>query len=328
MKHISILVPETAIIEAIADPHYLFNVVNGFLQTAGKQPLFQIHLVGLKKEMKLNGSIYAVHPDKLIKDIEKTDLIIIPAISGDFSEAIEKNKKLLPWIVAQYEKGAEVASLCMGAFLLASTGLLDGKRCSTHWGAANIFRKMFPNVEMVDGSIMTEEGSIYSSGGANSYWKLLLYLVEKYTDRETAIQAAKYFAIDLDRSSQSAFIMFEGQKSHQDHDILKVQDFIEQNYNEKLQVDDLAEKFNMGRRTFERRFKSATHHSVLDYIQRIKIEAAKRKIESNGHQITEVMFEVGYSDTKAFRSVFKKVTGLTPLEYRNKYGKAQHSING
>jgi transcriptional regulator GlxA family with amidase domain len=236
-------------------------------------------------------------------------------------KALQLNKQLIPWIVDQYKNGAEVASLCIGAFLLASTGLLNGKKCSTHWNSANEFRTMFPEVELVDGSIITEEHGIYSSGGANSYWNLLLYLVEKYTDRDTAILASKYFAIDIDRESQSAFMLFQGQKEHEDAEILKAQEFIEAHYQDKITVDQLADKFVIGRRSFERRFKKATNNTVVEYIQRVKIEAAKRSFESSRKNINEVMFDVGYSDTKAFRTIFKKITGLTPIEYRNKYNK-------
>jgi transcriptional regulator GlxA family with amidase domain len=176
-------------------------------------------------------------------------------------------------------------------------------------------------VELVDGSIITEENGIYSSGGANSYWNLLLYLVEKYTDRDTAILASKYFAVDIDRESQASFMMFQGQKEHEDIEILKAQEFIEENYQDKITVDQLADKFMMGRRSFERRFKKATNNTVVEYMQRVKIEAAKRSFESSRKNINEVMFDVGYTDTKAFREVFKKITGLTPIEYRNKYNK-------
>ncbi|MES1217226.1 MAG: helix-turn-helix domain-containing protein [Bacteroidota bacterium] len=321
MKHVSILVPETAIVEAVADPHYMFNAVNQFLTASGRAPLFNVQLVALNKEVKLVNRLFSVYPDKQLKDVKKTDLIFIPAISGDIKQALLLNKELVPWIVDQYKNGAEVASLCIGAFLLASTGLLNGKKCSTHWNAANEFRTMFPEVELVDGSIITEEHGIYSSGGANSYWSLLLYLVEKYTDRDTAILASKFFAVDIDRDSQAAFMMFQGQKNHEDEDILKVQDFIEVNYQDKITVDRLADKFAMGRRNFERRFKKATNNTVAEYIQRVKIEAAKRSFESSRKNINEVMFDVGYTDTKAFRTIFKKITGLTPIEYRNKYNK-------
>ncbi len=321
MKHVSILVPETAVVEAVADPHYMFNAVNLFLQASGKKPLFHVQLVALNKEVNLLNSAFSVHPDIQLKDVKKTDLVFIPALSGDMKKALQLNKQLIPWIVEQYKNGAEVASLCIGAFLLASTGLLNGKKCSTHWNSANEFRTMFPEVELVDGSIITEEHGIYSSGGANSYWNLLLYLVEKYTDRDTAILASKYFAIDIDRESQSAFMLFQGQKEHEDAEILKAQEFIEAHYQDKITVDQLADKFAIGRRSFERRFKKATNNTVVEYIQRVKIEAAKRSFESSRKNINEVMFDVGYTDTKAFRTIFKKITGLTPIEYRNKYNK-------
>lgn len=321
MKNVSIIVPETAVIEAIGDPRYLFTTVNEFLISAGKPPLFNVQLVGLTEQVKLLNGLITITPDKLTRDVKQTDLIFIPALSGNLKNAVELNKDFLPWIINHYKNGAEVASLCIGAFLLASTGLLKGKKCSTHWLSATEFRETFPDVELVDGSIITEENGLYSSGGANSYWNLLLYLVEKYTDRETAILASKFFAIDIDRNSQSSFMIFQGQRNHTDEEILKAQDFIEDNYAEKITVDQLADMFNIGRRSFERRFKKATNNTLIEYIQRIKVEAAKRSFESSRKNITEVMYDVGYTDTKAFRDVFKKITGLTPIEYRNKYNK-------
>jgi transcriptional regulator GlxA family with amidase domain len=321
MKTVSILVPEHSVMQAIADPSYLLSAVNQFLVVSGREPLFHVQLVGATKEVKLNNGMFTVHTDALLEDVEQTDLVFIPALFGDMQSAIAANSALIPWIVGQYNKGAEVASLCVGAFLLASTGLLKGKKCSTHWGFTNEFRELFPEVEVVDGSIVTEEHRLYSSGGANSYWNLLLHLVEKYTDRETAILASKYFAIDIDRSSQAAFAMFKGQKEHNDQVIREAQEYIELNINGRITVDEMADKFSVGRRTFERRFKQATNNSVLEYIQRIKIEAAKRSFENSRKNINEVMYDVGYTDTKAFRMVFKKITGLTPIEYRNKYNK-------
>jgi transcriptional regulator GlxA family with amidase domain len=323
MKHVSILLPETAVIEAIADPRYMFMAVNRFLEEGGQQPLFDIRLVGASREIKLGNSAFTVHADQLLEEVQKTDLIFIPALSGDMKKALELNKHLLPWIIGQYAKGAEVASLCVGAFLLADTGLLNGRKCSTHWNSANEFRAMFPAVDLVDQSIITEEQGLYSSGGANSYWNLLLYLVEKYTDRDTAIRASKFFAIDIDRASQSAFMMFKGQKGHEDHEVKKAQDFIESNFQEKITIENLAGLVAMGKRSFERRFRKATNNTVIEYIQRVKVEAAKRSFEKSRKNVNEVMFDVGYTDTKAFRDVFKKITGLTPIEYRNKYNKVR-----
>lgn len=321
MKNVAILIPENSVMQAIADPQYCFNAVNQFLAVSGKRPLFNVELVGLKKEIFINEGKFSIHTDALLKDVKKADLVIIPALFGDMSEAIKSNKKTISWIVDQYKNGAEVASLCVGAFLLASTGLLNGKKCSTHWGFQNEFREMFPEVEVQDGSIVTEEDRIYSSGGANSYWNLLLYLVEKYTDRETAILTSKYFAIDIDRESQSAFAMFQGQKGHTDEAIKNAQNYIEQNCGERITVEELATIIGLGKRSLERRFKLATNNTVLEYVHRVKIEFAKRSFENSRKNINEVMFDVGYTDTKAFRTTFKKITGLSPVEYRNKYNK-------
>ena len=307
--------------QAIADPQYLFSAVNQFFVAAGKEPLFDVQLVGLKKEVKINNGSFSITTSQLLEEVTHTDLVIIPALFGDMPTAIEANKQMLPWLREQYAKGTEIASLCVGAFLLASTGLLDGKKCSTHWGFQNQFRTMFPHVEVMDGSIVTEQDRLYSSGGAMSYWNLLLYLVEKYTDRQTAILASKYFAIDIDRASQSAFAMFQGQKNHADESIKKAQEFIDINIKERISVDELAGLVAVGRRSFERRFKQATNNSVLEYINRVKVELAKRNLEVSRKNINEVMYEVGYTDAKAFRTVFKKVTGLTPIEYRTKYNK-------
>lgn len=321
MKHISILVPHTAVLATVADPRYMFTAINNFLESAGKDKMFEVQLVGTEKEISLNDGAFTVNTDALLHDIRKTDLIVIPALSGNLERALGMNQALKPWIIAQHKRGAEVASLCLGAFLLASTGLLDGKKCSTHWIYANDFREMFPEVTLVDDRIITEEGGLYSSGGASSYWNLLLHLVEKYTDRKTAIYASKYFAIEIDRKSQSPFMMFNGQKKHEDEPIRNAQDFIEKNITEKISVEELAVRFAIGRRHFERRFKKATKNTPVEYIQRVRIEAAKKHLESSRKNVNEVMYEVGYSDTKSFRSVFKKITGISPIDYKNKYNK-------
>lgn len=321
MMNISILVPNSSVMQAIADPQYLFTTVNQFLTSSGQEQLFNVQLVAADKQVNINDGLFSITASHLLEEVDQTDLIIIPALFGDMKNAIQVNEKLVPWINKHYDNGAEVASLCVGAFLLASTGLLNGKKCSTHWGYQNEFREMFPDVEVVDGSVITEENRLYTSGGAMSYWNLLLYLVEKYTNRETAILASKYFAIDIDRESQSAFAMFQGQKNHNDASVKKAQEFIENNIQERITIEELANLVSLGRRSFERRFKLATNNSVLEYINRLKMENAKRSFETSRKNINEVMYDVGYTDTKAFRTIFKKITGLSPIEYRNKYNK-------
>lgn len=321
MNRILILVPREAVPAAVVDPRYMFSAVNNFLQMAGQDPIFEVLLTGSVPEVPLNQGTFTVKVDVLLEAAGQADLVIIPAISGDIQTSLSANRDLIPWIQQQYKAGAAVASLCIGAFLLADTGLLNGRKCSTHWIHADDFREMFPEVELVDDRIITEEDGLYSSGGASSYWNLLLYLIEKYTDREMALRASKFFAIEIDRQTQSPFIMFNGQKKHKDESIREVQHFIEQNVSEKISVDGLATRFAIGKRHLERRFKKATHNTPLEYIQRVKIEAAKKLLESGVMNVNEVMYEVGYVDLKAFRTVFKKITGLSPAAYRNKFGK-------
>lgn len=320
MKHISIIVTKGAILGNIEGPRQVFTEANQYLENTGRDSLFKIQLVSLSKESRLNDGLYTIST-KLLSDVKKTDLIIIPAMYGDLQKAIENNKEFVPWIIKHYKSGAEVASLCLGAFLLASTGLLKDKKCATHWLAANAFRKMFPDVNLQEDKIITDENGIYSSGGAYSSLNLILYLVEKYAGRDTAVFCSKAFQIDIQRDSQSPFTIFIGQKEHEDEPIKKAQEFIESNFQNKISVDQLATMFALGRRNLERRFKKATSNTIVEYIQRVKIEAAKKNLESASKNINEVMYKIGYSDPKAFRTTFKRITGLSPIQYRNKYNR-------
>jgi transcriptional regulator GlxA family with amidase domain len=322
MMHISILVPlgHTSL-PNIDGTHQIFSETNNLLAAFGKEPIFNVQLVGLTKETSQRNGLFTINPDVLIKDLKKTDLIIIPAMHGELQAAMKENAAFLPWIIDQHEKGAEIAGLCVGTFFLAETGLLNGRRCATHWRFANEFRKQYPDALLVDDKIMTEDNGIYTSGGAYSYLNLIIYLVEKFAGREVAIMISKAFMIDIDRQSQSPFIIFEGQKMHEDEQVMKAQDFIEKNFSDKIGVEQLCSMLALSRRNFERRFKKATCNTVTEYIQRVKMEAAKKSFETNRKNVSEVMYDVGYSDNKAFRNVFKNITGLSPIEYRKKYNK-------
>lgn len=322
MKHISILVPKGAILGSLEGSRQLLTQVNEFFRAKGLSPLFKVELVGLSNATPVSGGLFTVNTDVTIEDVEKTDLIIIPAIDGELSGAIEKNRDFIPWIIKQRENGSEIASLCLGAFLLASTGLLNGKKCATHWLAENDFRNMFPEVTLVTEKIITDEQGLYSSGGAFSYLNLILYLIEKYAGREIAVLSAKVFAIELDRQNQLSFTIFQGQKEHEDGPVKKVQEFIENNFQEKITIDQLASMLAIGRRNLERRFKKATSNTIVEYIQRVKMEAAKVSLESSRENVNEVMYKVGYTDNKAFRTTFKRITGLSPIQYRSKYNRA------
>lgn len=323
MKHVSILVPSgEAVLSSIVGAYKIFSHVNNYIKQSIGKDTYTIDLVGINDATHLYNGLFEVKPNKHIDEVSKTDLIIITTIVGDIPNEIEKNQPFVDWIRNQrIEHNAEVASLCTGAFLLAETGLLNGKSCATHWGAHDAFRQMYPQINLVENKIICEENGIYSSGGAYSFLNLLLHLVEKHCGREVAIWCSKMFEIDFDRMNQNQFMIFSGQKEHGDEAIQNAQNYIEENFGSKLSVDALAEMMAISRRNFVRRFKKATSNTPLEYIQRVKIEAAKKSLEASTKNIAEVMYTVGYKDDKAFRNTFKKFTGLSPIDYRSKYNR-------
>ena len=322
MKHLTIIVPDGENnLSSIVGAYKIFTRANEYWKGLGKKELFKIQLAGLSKEVDFYDGIFTVKPHTYISAITKTDLIIISSLNHNYEKAMKGNKPLIDWIAKQYKDGAAIASICTGAFLLASTGLLDGKSCSTHWAVAENFRNMFPEVNLQTDRLITDENGIYTNGGAYSFLNLMIYLVEKYYDRQTAIFCAKVFQIEIDRDSQSAFTIFTGQKLHGDDVVRKAQAYIESNLDEKISVEHLSAKFAVGRRNFDRRFIKATGNTPVEYAQRVKIEKAKKAFETSRKTINEVMYEVGYSDVKAFREVFRKITGMSPIGYKERYNK-------
>lgn len=270
----------------------------------------------------LNNNLLSIKHQLTIKEIDKTNLIIIPAsLIRSYETATKNNKLLIDWVTMQYKQGAEIASMCAGSFMLASTGILVGKICSTHWALSENFKELYPDVNLQTDQLITDEHGIYTNGGAYSFLNLLMYLVEKFYDRQTAIHCAKYFQIDLDRNLQAEFSIFNGHKKHNDDAILMAQKFLEENYQDKISIEKLSLDQSIGRRNFDRRFIKATGLTPLDYLQRVKIEAAKKMFETTRKTVSEIMYEVGYNDAKAFRDVFSRVTGLSPLDYKSKYNK-------
>ena len=319
MKHVSILPLFDATLTSIDSSHQLFSRVNDFMKYQGKPLFYDVEIVGLAKSTELSNGLYTISADKTIGQVKTTDVIVVPLLCGNFKKAIEENKKYTDWFIAQYYKGAEIVCLCVGSFYLASTGLLNNRKCAVHWAAKGEFREMFPAVNVIDDSIITDENGIYTCGGGYSYLNLLLYIFEKHLGRETSILASKMFEIDIERKTQNPYIIFIGQKKHGDETVLQAQAFIENNPTEILTIDDMCNKFNVGRRTFERRFRKCTGNSIAEYIQRVKVEFAKKRLEEGRKTVNEIIYETGYNDVDAFRRIFKKVTDLSPLEYRKKY---------
>src|SRR6187399_3078334 len=322
MKHLTILVPDGENnLSSIVGAYKIFSRANEYWKKAGKRELFKIELAGISNKVEFYGGLFSVNPHTHISAIKKTDLIIIPSLNHNYNKTVKENRPLIEWIEKQYKYGAEIASICTGAFLLASSGLLDGKTCSTHWSAADDLRAMFPEINVQTDKLITDENGIYTNGGAYSFLNLIIYLIEKYYDRQTAIFCSKVFQIEMDRQSQSPFIIFKGQKLHGDEMVQKAQAYIESKIDEKISVEHLSSKFAVGRRNFDRRFIRATGNTPIEYSQRVKIESAKKAFETTRKSINEVMYDVGYSDVKAFRDVFRKITGMSPLVYKSKYNK-------
>lgn len=313
----------------MAGSYEILSRAASFWTQNGKPGKFNIQLVGASVVANGGNNLFAPQPHCAIEDIKKTDLIIIPASQiRDYETTTANNKRFINWVKQQYKNGAEVASMCSGVFLLASTGLLDKKTCSTHWAVSEQFRSQHPNINLKTDRLITDEGGIYTNGGAYSFLHLLLYLVEKYFDRHTAVYCAKVFQIDLDRSLQAEFSIFNGHKKHTDEVVLNAQNYFEENFSQKISIEAIAGKYNVGRRNFDRRFIKATGLAPLDYLQRIRVEVAKKAFENTRKTVNEIMYEVGYNDPKAFREVFNRVTGLSPLEYKSKYnmeGRAAYS---
>lgn len=317
MKHLTILVPDGENnLSSIVGAYKIFSRANSY-----HKEVFKIELVGVSKTVDFHGGLFSARPHKHISEVKKTDLVIIPSLNHNYQASTAINDELADWMTRRYREGAALASICTGAFLLAKTGLLDGKSCSTHWSAADDLKRSYPKIKIETEQLITDERGIYTNGGAYSFLNLMLYLVEKYYDRATAIYCAKVFQIEIDRHSQSDFMIFQGQKTHGDEMVKKAQEYIEHSLDKKIAAEELAASFAIGRRNFDRRFIKATGNTPAEYAQRVKIEAAKKAFENSRKPINEVMYEVGYSDQKAFREVFRKITGLSPLEYRNRYNK-------
>ncbi|HWB90864.1 MAG TPA: helix-turn-helix domain-containing protein [Puia sp.] len=323
MQRITIVVPDGNgnNLSSIVGAYKILSRANDYWKATRKTTLYKIEVAGVSKTVEYYEGLFSVRPHTSIRKITKTNLVIIPSLNHNYQQAVRANKSLIQWVGNQYKQGAEVASICTGAFLLASSGLLDGKSCSTHWAAAANFRTMFPRINLQTDKLITDEQGIYTNGGAFSFLNLIIYLVEKYYDRQTAIYCSKVFEIEIDRNSQSEFAIFTGQKSHGDGIVEKAQEFIESHVDEKISFERLSSRFSVGRRNFDRRFIKATGNTPLEYAQRVKIESAKKALETTRKTISEIMYDVGYSDVKAFREVFKKITGMSPLQYRGKYNK-------
>jgi transcriptional regulator GlxA family with amidase domain len=323
VKQVTILVPTGKInLSSIMGTLEILTEADTYWQMLGNRPEIEVRVAGDLAALTQNNRLYSLHPID-ISDIKKHDLVIIPSVSdpGGFDRLISNNKALIEWMKVQYKNGGEIASICTGAFLLAATGLLEGKTCSTHWHAGSDFRRLFPNVDLQTDKLLIAGQGLYTNGGAFSFLNLVLLLIEKYFDRQTAIYCSKVFQIDFDRASQSPFAIFQPQKDHGDEMVCQAQAYMEAHLSEKVSFGKLASTLAVSRRNFDRRFIKATGNTPVEYLQRVKVEVAKSNLEKGRKNVSEIMDEVGYTDNRAFREVFKRITGLSPSDYKAKFSK-------
>lgn len=282
-------------------------------------PEFKVQLASHRKKpiqcinhLKLNSQI-------AIEDVTHTDLLLVPTIGGDIDTVLQANRPLLHYIKQHFEAGADIASNCSGAFFLAESGILNGKQATTHWGYADRFKQCYPAVDLQPEKLITHCQSIYCSGGGMAWFDLALLLIERYCGHDIATNTAKAHVLDLSRGTQSAYSQVRSKKYHQDREILTIQEWLELNFNNKVNLENLATQFNLSPRSFIRRFKLATGQTPLNYLQGIRIESAKKILETQNVSLEQLVTQVGYDDLSSFTRLFKSRTGLSPSQYRKKF---------
>ena len=321
MKKVTILAMYQTMASTVIGPMDVFfqaGVIWNYFSGQKVTPYFEIELVTSTGEPFKCLSGVRMVPDGSIHDLQDTDLIVVSSIV-DIDRTLAVQGEVVDWLSDRYSRGSHIATICSGAFVLAETGLLDGKTATTHWAFADQFQKRYPRIELKPERMITDEGDLFCSGGYNAGVDLSLYLVEKYCGHEVALQSSKFVVSDIGRTSQAPYAIFQFQKDHSDDRILAVQEWIENNFDQNFNYDELASDYGMSRRTFERRFKTATGDTPLTYQQRIRVEAAKHLLEDGNPSFDEITYQVGYEDSSTFRKVFIKQTGLRPTEYRKKF---------
>ncbi|MFI5138682.1 MAG: GlxA family transcriptional regulator [Sphingobacteriales bacterium] len=320
---IAVLNYEDAVSTCVTGPaDILISAARMYPFLTGKPQQMELELDFIKQaEGHLWKNTFGASEQNVLNSDEVYNLVIIPAMRfNKIDSVIEKEAGLIEWIKQQHKRGADVASICIGAFILAATGLLDGKKATTNTMFAGQFRKMYPLIEMEEDKIIVDQGHIYSCGGAFSFTTFMIYIIEKFYGHEVAVTTSKMLMINMHQLPQSTFSIFQFQYNHADDLIKKAQLFIEQNYKEMISVEKLAAQYNMSNRNFVRRFELATSNTPLEYLQRVRVEAAKKLFENTNEGIEQVALECGYEDMGFFRKIFKRHVSMTPREYQKKYG--------
>jgi transcriptional regulator GlxA family with amidase domain len=246
------------------------------------------------------------------------DIIYIPVIIGNL-DAVLADMETIEWLVEQSQKGACLCSVCAGSFLLAQTGILHGRKATTHWQLADEFARRFPDVILRRDKLLVDEGTCVTAGGISAYLDLTLHLTARFGSPELAATLSRTLLIDPVRRSQSPYSSCIFRKNHGDSEILRIQNWLDDHFQQQLSIGTLAGMAYLGERTFMRRFKRATGETPLAYIQQLRMEAARRLLESSRLSIEEITLKAGYEDVSSFRKLFSRHTGLSPSTYRKKF---------
>ena len=309
-------------IEILAKTRVLWSQLN---EGRSSRPLFDVQTVAENRKPIRYANGITLHPSVTLNSV-KPDLIVVPSIDDEIDSALEKNRSYVDWIKESFKCGAHVSSLCTGAFVLGASAVLDGKRATTHWLFADEFRRRFPRVTLQERHMIVDEGDVVTCGGATTFLNLVIYLIEKYFNHDLAVYASKMFLIDMDRPSQLPFKIQFPSPTYGEHAIARIQPFVAEHLDAELKIDAVARKAGMSVRNFSRCFKAATGEAFSSYLQKLRIENAKRLLESSNFSASEIMYRVGYNDDRSFRRLFKKYTGLSPKHYRNKFKRRFPSI--
>lgn len=294
----------------------LWNILTGSQPT----PHFHVTTASVDgRAVRCDGSI-RIQPDAALADIRKTDLIFVPTTGLEIDNVVERNAPVVPWLRRWQRKGAAIASVCSGVGLVAASGLLDGKRATTHWALAERFREKYPTVKWMPELMVTEDGGFYCGGGVHAALDLSLYLVEKFCGHEVAMQSAKAMLIETPRAWQAGFAIVPLKTEHRDENISSAQEWLHSNFHKNFSLETPARSVGMSLRNFVRRFKQATGDSPLMYVQKLRVAAAKRLLEGGHRTIQEISDAVGYQDVAFFRSLFQRHTGVSPNAYRQRFG--------
>ncbi|MDB5364351.1 MAG: transcriptional regulator, AraC family [Rhodospirillales bacterium] len=283
------------------------------------QPAFRVRTVTLDGNSVRSSYGLAITPDCAMDEVEQTDIIIVSTSGLELDTALVENSTLLPWLRQQYEQGAYVAAVCMGAAYLAEAGLLEGRTATTHWAVSAQLAARYPNVNWRPELFVTEDSRLLCGGGVYASMDVSLYLVEKLCGHEVAVQCAKALLMPMPRMHQLGYAMLPISQPHANERIRTAEIFMQANFRDDVSTQTLADRCGLGARTFVRHFKAATGRLPAAYLQAVRIDAAKSMLERDNTPIQTISLEVGYDDVAFFRSLFKRSTGMTPAEYRAQF---------